>query len=186
MRLFVALELSPEVHAAVRGVVERLRGSEADVRWVRPQGMHLTLKFIGEVPAEKLPAVREALAGVKSDSAVRLAFRSLGYFPNPRRPRVLWIGVEASPNLAPLAAQVEAALEPLGIAAEKRAYVPHLTLGRFRSERRLARLQEVIAELPSTDCGGFETRTLALFQSKLAPQGAEYTRLDEFIFARGG
>ena len=191
MRLFVALELTPEVHAAVRAVVERLRGTDADVRWVQPEGMHLTLKFIGEVPAEKLEPIRKALADVTSESAVQLRFHGLGYFPNPRRPRVIWIGVEASANLAPLAARLEAALAPLGIAAEKRAYVPHLTLGRFRSEKRLARLQEEIAALPSTEFGGFATPVFALFQSKLSPRGAEYTRLEEFTLApdsgaRGG
>ena len=186
MRLFVALELTPEVHAAVRALVERLRRAEADVHWVQREGMHLTLKFIGEVPAEKLEPIRKALADVTSESAVQLRFHGLGYFPNPRRPRVIWIGVEASANLAPLAARLEAALAPLGIAAEKRAYVPHLTLGRFRSEKRLARLQEEIAALPSAEFGGFATPALALFQSKLSPQGAEYTRLEEFTFARGG
>ena len=184
MRLFVALELTPEVHAAVRAVVERLRGTDADVRWVRPDGMHLTLKFIGEVRPEKLEPIRKALADVTSESAVQLRFHGLGYFPNPRRPRVIWIGVEASANLAPLAAQLEAGLVPLGIEAENRSYVPHLTLGRFRSEERLARLQEEIATLPSTEFGSFETRALALFQSKLSPHGAEYTRLEEFTFAR--
>jgi 2'-5' RNA ligase len=186
MRLFVALELTPEVHAAVRAVVERLRRADADLRWVRPEGMHLTLKFIGEVPPEKLGPIQEALAAVQADSPVELHFRELGYFPNPKRPRVLWIGVDANPSLAPLAAQIEARLAPLGVAPEKRAYVPHLTLGRFRSEKRLARLQEEIAGLAPTDFGRFETRTLALFQSKLSPHGAEYTRLGEFTFVRGG
>lgn len=186
MRLFVALELTPEVHAAVRAAVEQLRRAEADVRWVRPEGMHLTLKFIGEVQAEKLEPIRAALAAVRSDGPVQLTFRGLGYFPNARRPRVLWVGVEASANLAPLAAHLEAALVPLGLAAEKRAYVPHLTLGRFRSQKRLARLQEEIAALATTEFGSFETRALALFLSKLSPHGAEYTRLDEITFARGG
>jgi len=185
MRLFVAVELTPEVHEAVCGVVERLRRAEADVRWVRPEGMHLTLKFIGEVRPEKLEPIRQALAGITAEAPVQLGFRGLGYFPNSRRPRVLWIGVEASANLVPLAAQVEAALTALGIAAEKRAYAPHLTLGRFRSEKQLARLQEEIASLSSKDFGSFETHALALFQSKLSPHGAEYTRLDEFPFARG-
>lgn len=185
MRLFVALELTPDVHAAVCGVVERLQRAKADVRWVRPEGMHLTLKFIGEIPPEKLDPIRQALAGVTSEAPVELAFGGLGYFPNPRRPRVLWIGVEASANLSPLAAQLDAALVSLGIEAEKRAYVPHLTLGRFRSEKGLGELQREIERLPTKEFGRFEARALALFQSKLSPHGAEYTRLDNFTFARG-
>lgn len=184
MRLFVALELTPAVHDALRALVAQLERTGADLRWVRPEGMHLTLKFIGEVDSEKLAPIKAALAFVSNSAAVQLSFRGLGYFPNERRPRVFWVGIEASENLAPLAAEMEKALAPLGIPAEKRAYVPHLTLGRFKSAARLAELQEEIAGLSSTDFGRFEAQSFALFQSRLSPKGAEYTRLEEFPFVR--
>jgi len=184
MRLFVALELSEAVRAAVRELIGRLERARADVRWVRPDGMHLTLKFIGEVPEEKLAPIRQALSTVASPTPVTLEFRDLGYFPNERRPRVAWVGVHASDNLVPLAAQIEAALEPLGIEREDRDYVAHLTLGRFKSPKRVDKLQEEIAALPSTEFGRIETDEFFLFQSKLSPAGAQYTKLQAFPFVR--
>jgi 2'-5' RNA ligase len=184
MRLFVALELSEAVRAAVRDLIGRLQRARADVRWIRPEGMHLTLKFIGEIPEEKVSAIHQALAGVGSPQPVTVEFRELGCFPNERRPRVLWVGVQASDNLAPLAGQVEAALEPLGIEREDRYYVPHLTLGRFKSPKRADKLQEEIAALPSIEFGRFETGEFFLFQSKLSPAGAQYTKLRAFPFVR--
>ena len=182
MRLFVALELSKEVHDNLRALVSRLQRANADVRWVRPTGMHLTLKFIGEVAAEKRAPIEEALGGVRSPAPVRMDFRGLGWFPNERRPRVLWVGVEASENLAGVAAQVESLLEPLGIPREKRDYVPHLTLGRFKSAARLERLQQEIAQLPAAEFGTVESNELVLFQSRLSPAGADYTPLGKFSF----
>ena len=184
MRLFVALELSDAVRMTVRELLDRLQRARADVRWVRPEGMHLTLKFIGEVPEEKVAPIKRALAQAASAKPVAMAFRGLGYFPNERRPRVLWIGIEASENLAELAAQLEAALEPLGIARENRPFVPHLTLGRFKSAKRLAQLQEEVAALPSTEFGRIEAGEFFLFQSKLSPKGAEYSKLERFAFVR--
>lgn len=184
MRLFVALELTDEVHAALRELVVRLEPAGADLRWVRREGMHLTLKFVGEMPDAKLPLLQEALARVRSAAPVEMKFRGLGYFPHERRPRVVWVGVEASANLPELAAEVEAVLEPLGVARENRPYAPHLTLGRFKTLNRLARLQEEIARLPSTEFGRVETAEFVLFQSRLSPRGAEYTRLQTFPFTR--
>ncbi|MFQ5723639.1 MAG: RNA 2',3'-cyclic phosphodiesterase [Terriglobia bacterium] len=184
MRLFVALDLPPPLREALQELVRQLQRAAADVRWVRPEGMHLTLKFIGEVPEEKLPLIQEALGEVASPAPAELDFRSLGYFPNERRPRVLWVGVQASNNLAPLAAQIEAALEPLGIPRERRAYAPHLTLGRFKSPKRLARLQEEVGRLREKEFGRVRVEEFALYQSRLSPGGAQYTRLQAFPFVR--
>jgi 2'-5' RNA ligase len=184
MRLFVALDLDPSILSSLQELTGELKEAGGDVRWVRPEGMHLTLKFIGEVADDMHPRIEEALRPLGSPKPVRLNFRRLGYFPSPGRPRVFWVGVEASENLAPLAAEVEAALEPLGIKREKRDYKPHLTLGRFKSQKGLARLQERIAALPSTEFGEQETQAFFLYQSRLSPQGAQYTKLAEFPFVR--
>jgi 2'-5' RNA ligase len=184
MRLFVALDLAEDVHSNLLNLVRELRPTGADLRWVRPEGLHLTLKFIGEVPEEKRGPIEEALRAVSSPEPVELHFSGLGYFPNPRRPRVFWVGIEASANLAPLAAAVEAALAPLGIKPEKRAFVPHLTLGRFKTSNGLPRLQEKIAALPATEFGRQQTHVFHLYQSRLSPQGAQYTKLAEFPFVR--
>jgi len=146
--------------------------------------MHITLKFIGEVGAEKLEPIRAALAPVHSTGPIEMQFRGLGFFPNERRPRVLWCGVEASPNLAELAAAVERALVPLGIATESRDFVPHLTLARFNAEggarRDLGTLVRAAGELKSYDFDRTRETEFHLIESILKPAGAEYKRLESF------
>src|SRR5690242_19222354 len=136
MRLFVALALRDDVRRALGDLMAKLKPLSPDARWVRPEGMHVTLKFIGHAvqtgDAEKLEAVRAALAGVRSDRAVDMNFRGVGFFPNGQHPRVVWCGVQASENLALLATDIDRVLEPVGISREVRAFVPHLTLARFK------------------------------------------------------
>lgn len=184
MRLFVALDVDPGILSRLQTLMNELRTTAADLRWMRAEGMHLTLKFIGEVADGWRPRIEQALGQITNPQPVCLHFKGLGYFPSPNRPRVFWVGVEASENLAPMAAEIEAALAPLGIKPEKRKYKPHLTLGRFRSQKGLARLQEKIASLPSTEFGRQEVSTFLLYQSRLSPQGAQYTKLAEFPFVR--
>src|SRR5215469_14052991 len=102
MRLFVALDFPDGVRLSLRGLIERLRQESRGARWVRPEGMHVTLKFLGETDPKNLAAIRGALAGLRSPGRVEMRFRGLGFFPDGRRPRVLWCGIEASPNLAEL------------------------------------------------------------------------------------
>src|ERR1700687_4328698 len=127
MRLFVALEIPAAVRENLATLMDELRAADASssknkARWVRPENLHVTLKFIGNVDAGKLDAIRAALADICSSGVVELRFRGLGFFPNERRPRVLWAGIEASAELGALAAAIENALEPLGVAREKRAF----------------------------------------------------------------
>lgn len=183
MRTFVAIDLTDEIRGCVVSLVERLRLQVRGVRWVNPAGMHLTLKFIGEVSEEKSAAIARALRAVRIGEAIPLELRELGFFPNERHPRVFWVGVGASPGLPRLADLIENALEPLGIAREQRAFSPHLTLGRFQSEEGLAKLREALANLPEREFGRMEARAFALFQSILSPRGAQYVKLEEFHFA---
>ncbi len=191
MRLFVALDLTDAVRAAIAEMLAGLKPTTGAVRWVRPDVLHLTLKFIGHLGEEKLPALREALARVGTSEPVKLEFHGVGFFPNPRSPRVFWVGVRGNDALFDLAGQIEAALEPLGIARERRAYAPHLTLGRFKSgpgkktdAHGLRRLQEKIAALTSVDFGHVHCKEFSLYQSKLSPGGAKYSKLERFGFIR--
>src|SRR5580704_16554134 len=120
MRLFVALEIPDDVRAALREFVQPLRAKWPRVRWSRPEGQHVTLKFLGEVGEERLEAIVSVLAPLRSSGPVTMNFRGIGFFPQSRRPRVLWAGVEGSENLQPLAAEVEGALVAVGFAAEQR------------------------------------------------------------------
>lgn len=182
MRLFVALEIPSAVRGNLASLLNSLRAITKELRWVRAENLHVTLKFLGAVADEKLDAVRAALGNIRSEQAVTLEFRGLGFFPNERHPRVLWAGIEASPNLKTLAADIEAAVEELGIPREKREFSPHLTLARF--ERPLpASLRKAIAENARRDFGSLRTNEFHLIHSKLKSSGAEYTTLASFRFA---
>ncbi len=186
MRLFVALDLPDAVHKFIRELIDvELRPLCKSARWVRPDGMHITLKFIGHVEAEKLAPIRAALASVHSSAPVEMSFRGLGFFPTERRPRVLWYGVEASPNLAPLAADIERGLEPLGIERENRKFVPHLTLARFESPRGLEKLVRKAEELSSLDPLTTREMQFHLYESTLKHAGAEYRKIESFSFVKG-
>jgi RNA 2',3'-cyclic 3'-phosphodiesterase len=185
VRLFVALDVPEDVRAAIGALVVNLRGAYRSARWMRIEGAHITLKFIGEVPVEKIEGIKIALASVSFPITITMSFGSLGFFPNERRPRVLWAGVEASVELGSLAAAVETALEPLGIAREQRAFSPHLTLARFDSHNGLGRLYAAITEAGPLEFGGTLAREFHLYQSVLKRGGAEYTRLASYRCAEG-
>jgi 2'-5' RNA ligase len=190
VRLFVALDLPEGVRKALAEIIARLKSEcrslgLAKIRWVRPEGMHITLKFIGETERETLDSIRAALATVHSREPVEMNLRGVGFFPNERRPRVAWCGVEASANLADLAADAGRALEPLGFPIESRAYVPHLTLARFSSPDGLDKLVHLVNEasdLKAREFGSARETEFHLFESILKPSGAEYNRLTTFAF----
>ena len=182
MRLFVALDIPEDVRQAIAALTAKLRSVCGSARWVRIEGAHVTLKFIGEVPAEKSEAIKAALANVPFPSALKILFRGVGFFPDERRPSVLWAGIEAGPELRRIAAAVEASLEPLGIAREQREFSPHLTLARFKSPGNLAGLRAAIAAAGPLDFGRAIANEFHLYQSVLKRGGAEYTRLATFYF----
>jgi len=182
MRLFVALDIPDAVRRALRELIARLKPKCADARWVRPEGMHVTLKFLGETDAAKLDSIKAALSPLRSDRPVDLDFRGLGFFPNEFHPRVIWCGVKGSSNLVTLAASVDAALQPLGFSAESREFSPHLTLARFDSHKGLDTLVRAANNLSSYDFGSARQSEFYLYQSVLKRGGAEYTRLATFPF----
>jgi len=183
MRLFVALELPAAVRENLVALLKALRAVSPQTRWVRPENLHLTLKFIGEVPETEFAVIRNALAAARSDQPVALEFRGLGFFPNEKRPRVFWAGIEASPNLKTLAAEIDRAMEKLGIPCEQRPFSPHLTLARFEPPELPEKLRSAIEENAAREFGSFRTNQYQLIESKLKPSGAEYTTLESFPFA---
>ncbi|MFI5059639.1 MAG: RNA 2',3'-cyclic phosphodiesterase [Candidatus Acidiferrales bacterium] len=183
MRLFVALEIPAAVRDNLATLIKELRNSEPKARWVRPESLHVTLKFLGETPSEKLEAIRNALSAVRWEQAVRLDFRGLGFFPNEKCPRVLWAGMDASPNVQSLAASIDEALEKLGFPREDRDFAPHLTIARFLSPQISEKLRAAIQQNMDRESGCLRTNEFHLIESKLKPSGAEYTRLATFSFA---
>jgi|ERR1700728_443120 len=183
MRLFVALDIPDAVRRALRELMARLKPECSDARWVRPEGIHVTLKFLGETDGAKLNSITSALSALHPVGQVQLDFRGIGFFPNEFHPRVIWCGVEASPNLATLATSVDRALQPLGFSAETRAFTPHLTLARFDSHKGLDTLVRAANNLKSYDFGSARQSEFYLYQSVLKRGGSEYTRLATFPFA---
>lgn len=184
MRLFVALETPITARKNLSTLIASLRAITREPRWVRAENLHITLKFLGEVAEDKLAAVQARLGGIRSHQAVTLEFRGLGFFPNEKKPRVFWAGIEASSNLKTLAADIEGAMEKCGIAREKREFSPHLTLARL--ERSLPEaLRKAIAQNAQREFGSLRTGEFHLMQSKLKPSGAEYTTLQTFPFSPG-
>jgi 2'-5' RNA ligase len=186
VRLFVALEIPAEVRENLAALVGALRAISKEPRWVRPENLHVTLKFLGEVPETKLDAARTALAQSRSEQPVTLEFRGLGFFPNEKHPRVFWAGIQASANLMKLAEDIDGAMEKLGILPEQRPFSPHLTLARFERQGVPEKLRIAIAENAQREFGTLRTNEFHLIQSKLKPSGAEYTTLASFAFAAGG
>lgn len=183
MRLFVAMDIPEDIRASLAGLAAKLRVACQNARWARTEGLHVTLKFIGETTAEKMEAMKTALAPIPSRAPIFITFRGLGFFPNDRRPRVLWAGVESSPELAVLAADVDAALDPMEIPREERKFSPHLTLARFDATRGLDSLHAAIDRAGPFEFGSATVTEFHLYRSVLKRGGSEYTRLATFPFA---
>ena len=188
MRLFVALEIPSTVRERFATLINQLRALESKSsakkpRWVRPENLHVTLKFIGHIDPALLDPIRATLAKLCSDGPVDLRFRGLGFFPNAKRPRVLWAGTAASPNLSSLARDIDSSLAKLGIPAEERAFTPHLTLARCEPSAISAAMAGVVERDSACDFGGLRTTQFHLIESKLKASGAEYTTLQSFVFA---
>lgn len=180
LRTFVAVEISEEVRQRAIALVEVLRASQADVRWVAPETMHLTLKFLGDVPAVETPAVCRAVAeGVAGCKPFALEMRGVGAFPNAHRPRTVWLGAGAgSDALVELHKAVDRTLRALGYPREDRRFEPHLTIGRVRDGRLgLDVLAGLIGDLSAEPVGAWQVGEVVVFSSLLRPEGPLYTPL---------
>jgi 2'-5' RNA ligase len=195
MRLFVALDIDVPIRERIARFVEGVRNFAPDARWAKEESLHVTLKFIGEQAESSVNRIKEALAATAGRST-QVVFRGCGFFPTPNSARVFWIGMEAGPELAALAAEVDAKLTPLGIAQEERKFTPHLTLARSaggsgapgrrkedRPRRTFQHLQGKLSALPAPDFGSMTAREFFLYQSRLSPKGSTYTKLARFDFA---
>ncbi|MGH7411871.1 MAG: RNA 2',3'-cyclic phosphodiesterase [Candidatus Methylomirabilis sp.] len=182
IRAFVAINLDPGLKESIAVVQERLKSARADVGWVKPENLHLTLKFLGQVPGAYLEAIAEAVeSAAVGYGAFRLAFAGLGAFPQPRSARVIWIGVrEGAQGLAGLQARLEAELQPLGFPPETRPFAAHLTLGRVRGPGRREQLAAVLTSLPTEPLGEMVLDRIELMKSDLRPDGARYSALRSF------
>ena len=167
MRLFTGLDLLPDVVRSLEELLRRLKPT-ARIQWSPPANLHVTTKFIGQWPDERLAEMIAALGSVPSSGPIPVHIHRVGFFPNPHSPRVFWCGIEA-PGLDRLAAATDDATATVGIEREKRAFSPHLTLARIKEPTDLQPLRQTIAALESLDFGAFEARSFFLYQSKPGP-----------------
>lgn len=182
MRLFLAIPIEKSILEALAGAADRLRDSRAPVRWVRPEGMHLTLKFLGDTDLERVAPVVQAVTGIcQNILPFPMSVTGAGAYPNLRRPRVLWAGVvENSGTLERLWKGVEEVVEKLGWEREKRRFSPHITIGRVKGNMNIARLSAAMERIKDHHWGDQEVDSMVLFSSELKPGGAVYEKVHVF------
>ena len=180
MRAFVAIDLPDSLRAALARAQQDFRSACRDARWTRPEGIHLTLKFLGEISDAQTRQVVEALAQVGPFEPFSVEVRGFGFFPQAQRPRVFWAGIAAPPALAELASRVESHMEKIGFARENRPFSPHLTLARFQVPRPQPALLAAAGDRATSPLESFEVSEFFLFESKLSPQGAQYRKVMRF------
>ena len=183
MRTFIALDIPAEIRQRLSQYVDRIRKFAPDARWARIESLHVTLKFIGEVPDARVQEIQTTLAAVKVH-AFDVEFKDIGFFPTPRSARIFWAGVSASDALPQLASAVEEAVEKLGIPREKRAYHAHLTLARApeggASKHCFRLLQEKLSAEEPPQFGTMSAQEFFLYRSQIMRGGARYTKLQRF------
>ena len=192
MRLFVALDIDDDIRTRISRFLDDVREFAPEARWVRPESLHVTLKFIGEKSEDETETIKQSLEMIAC-GAFQINIRGCGFFPGSRAPRVFWGGVEADPKLALLAASVDKSLAALDIPSEEHAFNPHLTLarsavgsGRARKKeydaqnRGLLFLQGKLAALSTPDFGTMTAREFFLYRSQLLPGGSRYTKIAGF------
>jgi 2'-5' RNA ligase len=186
IRAFIAIELDEQARIAVLAVQREFQKkiSPGVVRWVRPEGIHLTLQFLGDVLADRIPAIAEGVAAAcQGVPPFTILMRDVGCFPNLKRPRVVWVGVsEPGGALNRLYRQVQDNMAGLGFTPEKRPFDPHLTLGRVRKDAgagEVRRLGEIVMAAELGTIGQMGVSSVGLIRSDLKPDGAVYTRLAE-------
>jgi 2'-5' RNA ligase len=177
IRAFLAVDLTPDVRAAVVELKKQLAATVAGVGWVRDENVHATIKFLGNIAATQIAVLRQALSPIASRFApFTVRARTVGAFPSPSRPRVVWVGL-TSEELPRLAAAVEAALEPFGFTREQRPFRSHITLGRMHAPQAWAPLADALRSHLSDDFGSCRIDELVAYRSELQRTGAVYTKL---------
>jgi len=181
IRAFIAIEIDPPHKEKISALISHLKKSNADIKWVTENQMHLTLKFLGNIEQENVQKISDVLKTIAAVfSAFNIQFSQIGAFPNHERPRVIWLGIEkGSEALRLLNNKIECELEKIGFQKEKREYKSHLTLGRVKSLKNISGLSRLINEAEFQFQDEIKIDRLILFQSTLTSKGALYTPLTQ-------
>ncbi len=194
MRIFIGIDLSPEIRDRITRFLEGVSAFAPEARWVHPESLHITLKFIGEQTQEKGEGITVRLHRIDS-TAIDIRCAGYGFFPTANAPRVFWIGIQAGPQLAALAEGIDLTTAALGIPREDRPLSPHLTLARAGGGRSsgspkwrrgdgssttLTIVEKRLAAMGELDFGTMKASEFILYQSQLSPKGSKYTKLQRF------
>jgi 2'-5' RNA ligase len=186
LRAFIAIELPDQLKREIDEYTRKLKQTAPDIRWVKSNALHITMKFLGEQPALRIDAAAATLlAESRQDDPFRLTVSEFGAFPNTKRPRVFWLGVQSEPvdPLYKLQNRIEEVLQPLGFEKEERRFSPHLTLARVKFPGDFTRLWDYVRENPFP-VFAFSVHEMVLMRSILKPSGAEYHVIQKYPLQR--
>ncbi len=181
IRAFIAIDLPESLRTAIRAIQTDIRSSGFKAKWVRPENIHLTLKFLGDADTHLIEKINAAIkTSAKEIAPFRLSGRRLGVFPNSRRPRVLWMGLFGQIGaLIRLQKKIKEQLALLGFAKEKRTFTGHLTIGRIKGKAPLRQVNRILTQYETYVTEPFTVKEVILFKSQLTPAGSIYTRLGD-------
>lgn len=180
MRSFIAIELPETAKSALAELQQDLKKTGADIRWVKAENIHLTLKFLGNIEEEIIGRIVQVIKGAcKKFESFDLEIKGIGVFPNVKSPRVIWVSVNGNITVAGIQREIEMGLSPLGFERENRKFSPHLTLGRFRSSQGKRPFMDKVELLKDSSYGMIDVRSVSLMRSDLGPAGARYTKIAE-------
>ncbi|MGQ9569650.1 MAG: RNA 2',3'-cyclic phosphodiesterase [Thermodesulfovibrionales bacterium] len=185
LRCFISIEIPETIKQNIGNFIGTLKKRDADVRWVENKNIHLTLKFLGKTSEKLLSPLYESLQNIAiSYKPLYIRICKTGVFPNKKYPRVIWIGIEDSEILKRLQRDIEDSITLLGFQKEEKAFLPHLTIARVRSQKRIESLMTELDNYKEKDFGVFEVTGIKLMRSQLKPTGAEYYCIFEIPLGR--
>jgi 2'-5' RNA ligase len=180
LRSFIAIELSETAKSALAELQQELKKTGADVRWVKPENIHLTLKFLGNIEKNIIDSIVQILTGTCNKFEVfTLEIKGTGVFPSVKSPRVIWVSANGKTTVTGIQLEIETGLSSLGFEREKRTFTPHLTLGRFKTSQGKRPLLDKVELFKDNSYGVIDVRSISIMRSDLSPAGAKYTRIAE-------
>ena len=173
-RTFIALEIKENIKELLAGIQQKIGSEIGGIKWVKPKNMHLTLKFLGPTPEDKIEEISAVLENAaKGLARFNVSVSGLGAFPSINNPKVIWVGLKADDVLYKLQKDIDISLESLGFAREKRPFSPHLTIGRVRDNMAKKKLREVFEQVRA-ETGSSEAENITFYKSDLMPEGPVY------------
>ncbi len=185
LRCFIAIEIPEAIRKSIADIIDSLKKSGSDVKWAADENIHITLQFLGKTEEALIPTIKEALVKILSPYfPFYIKITNVGCFPNERRPRVIWVGIEEPQALIHLHEDIADELVKFGYQKEERGFTPHVTIGRVKSNKNMNELLKRLEELRAMRFSDFEAQNITLMKSELKPSGAKYYGLAEIPFGR--